>query len=264
MFVFLSKFLPVFFYPVGLVWLLLLGGLLARRRPRLLQVTALLALIILWIGGNDWVAESLTRSLEWRYLPPAELPEVEAIVVLGGGTDSYPPPRPWVEVNGAGDRVIHAARLYRQGKAPMLILSGGNIDWLSTRMQTPAEEMATLLDLMGVPPEAMVLQTRSRNTYEDALFSSELLRERGIERILLVTSAFHMPRSVALFRHTGLDVIPAPVDFSVTEASWRDLTSGDLRGRMLGFFPSAGNLSQTSNAIKEYLGILVYRLRGWV
>src|SRR5512139_2907908 len=109
MFVYLSKLLPILVYPLGLGCLLLLAGLLLYRRPRLQRAALILALLVLWAGGNRFVALALTRSLEWRYRPPTDLPQADVIVVLGGATSSQEPPRPLVEVNGAGDRVIYAA-----------------------------------------------------------------------------------------------------------------------------------------------------------
>src|SRR5512133_2902508 len=126
MLVFLSKLLPLFVYPVGLACLLLGLALAFYRLPRLRTGLIAAALLVLVIGGNRWVAAGLVRSLEWRYLPPRELPRAEAIVVLGGGTEPAQPPRSGTEVNGAGDRVLEAARLFKQGSAPHILLSGGN------------------------------------------------------------------------------------------------------------------------------------------
>ena len=83
--------------------------------------------------------------------------------------------------------------------------------------------------MMGVPAEAIWLQTESRNTYEDAVYSARLLKDKGVRRILLVTSAWHMPRSLGLFQAQGLEVVPLPVDFTVTDAGWQGLMRGDLR-----------------------------------
>jgi uncharacterized SAM-binding protein YcdF (DUF218 family) len=264
MFVYLSKLLPIFVYPLGLGCLLLLSGLLLYRRPRLQKAALILALLVLWAGGNRFMALGLARSLEWRYLPPPDLPKAEAIVVLGGGTNSQEPPRPIVEVNGAGDRVIYAAYLYRQGSAPYLLLSGGNIDWLGEHTGTPAEDMARLLELMDVPASAMWLQPDSRNTYEDAVFSKKILDEKGIHRIVLVTSALHMPRAVGLFEHQGLEVIPAPTDFNVTQKDWQNLLHAGFAARLISLLPGAGNLNMTSNALKEYFGLWIYHLQGWL
>jgi uncharacterized SAM-binding protein YcdF (DUF218 family) len=264
MFVFLSKFLPPLVYPLGLGIILIGLALFVRRRPRLQTGLLTGALIILLLASNRWVAISLARSLEWQYLPPGNLPTAEVIVVLGGGTESAQYPRSAVEVNAAGDRVLHAARLYRQGKAPAILVSGGNIVWLGGRSMTPAEEMSELLDLLGVPAGAIWEQPRSQNTQEDAEYSAALLKERGITRVLLVTSAMHMPRSVALFRHLGVDVIPAPADYTVTQAGLDNLYSLEPQAFLINLLPNASSLSLTTNVLKEYLGLFIYRLRGWL
>ena len=264
MFVFLSKFLPQFVYPLGLVSVLLVVALLVRSRPRLRTGLLIACLVVLWVGGNRWVAAWLTRSLEWRYLPPASFPQVDAIVVLGGGTDPAVFPRSTVEVNGAGDRVIYAARLYKQGVAPHLLLSGGYITWTEDRPSTPAQEMADLLKLMGVPDSALWLQNRSQNTYEDAFFSSQMLKEKGIQRVILVTSASHMPRAVPLFLAQGIDVIPAPTDYSLSREDFRPLTLDTLPGYLTNLVPDATSLRGTTTALKEYIGMAVYGLQGWL
>ena len=199
---FVNAFIIIFALPVlnaGLAMLLILAGLVLYRRKRLQRISLILAILLLWAFSNRWVAMALARSLEWRYRPPPDLPQADVIVVLGGATSSQEPPRPLVEVNGAGDRVIYAAYLYKQGVAPYLLLSGGNIDWLGEHTGTPAQDMARLLELMGVPASALWMQPDSRNTYEDAVYCKQILDEKGIHRIVLVTSRYHMPRSVAEF-----------------------------------------------------------------
>jgi len=264
MFVFLSKFLPQFVYPLGLVSLLLILALVLGKHTRLRNATLIACLALVWIAGNRWVSNLLIRSLEWRYQPQASYPHVDAIVVLGGGTDSAISPRTNVEVNGAGDRVVYAARLYKQGVAPHLLLSGGYITWIEDRSSTPAQEMADLLHLMDVPDSALWLQNRSQNTYEDALFSSQMLKEKGITRAILVTSAIHMPRAAALFRADGIDVIPAPTDYSITQADFRPLTWETLPGILINLVPDASSLRGTTNAMKEYIGMAVYGMQGWL
>jgi uncharacterized SAM-binding protein YcdF (DUF218 family) len=264
MFVFLSKFLPTFVYPLGLTFILIILALILRRRQRLQTAALVIALVILLAAGNRWSSFALARSLEWRYLPLDPVPTADAIVVLGGGTESMQYPRPAAEINSAGDRVLYAARLYKEGKAPYILLSGGNINWNDGRTMTPAQEMAEILTLMGVPEEALWLQPKSQNTHEDAVYSSELLREKGIRRVLLVTSAQHMPRSVALFTHQGIEVIPAPVDYTITEAGWQDLYNPDIETFLVNLVPNTGSISLTSGVIKEYIGMWIYHLRGWM
>jgi uncharacterized SAM-binding protein YcdF (DUF218 family) len=263
MFVILSKFLPLFVYPLGIACILLILSLVLRKQERLSVFLIAGSLIILWISSTSLVASNLARSLEWQYLPPDEIPNAEVVVVLGGGTDAKVYPRMDVEVNGAGDRVYYAARLYQQGKTAHILLSGGEITWLDSTASTPAGEMAAILEGLGIPKEALWLEDQSKNTHENAVFVKKILDEKGIHQIFLVTSAIHMPRSVGLFKKLGIDVIPLPVDYSVTQAEF-SFDQQDWLGKVLGFLPSSGNLSTTTNALKEYLGIFTYWLRGWL
>ncbi len=261
MFIFLTKFLPLFVYPLGLAFFLVLTALFIRRWLRWQRVCLILALVILWLGSNRWVAMSLSRSLEWRYLPLDPMPRAEAIVILGGGTDPLEYPRTNVEGNGAVDRILYGAQLYHQGLSDHILVSGGRVDWKGSG-STPANEMATLLEHLEVPEETIWLETNSRNTYENALYSRQILTEKGIDRILLITSALHMPRSVRLFESQGFEVIPAPTDYSVTFEDWDRIKEASLEIQILNLFPSADNLSSVTSALKEYLGILFYLLQG--
>ena len=262
MFIYLSKILPPLLYPLGLACLLIVAALIIRNNRWRMGVM-ILALGLLLLTSNRWVALGLARSLEWRFVPQGELPPADVIVVLGGGTLSAQYPRPTVEVGNAGDRLIYAALLYREGKADHLLLTGGRLDWVSAG-DSPAEDMAVLLEMLGVPRQAMWLESDSRNTYENAVNSRKILEERGIKRILLVTSAAHMPRSVALFEKQGFDVIPAPTDFTITQKGWADLKTSGIAGYLLSLLPSVDNLALTTHILKEYFGILIYRLNGWM
>jgi len=264
MFIFLSKFLPVLVYPIGLACILLIISLFMRERRRAETILVLTALVVLWVGGNRWVSMSLTRSLEWQYLPPTDAPNVDAIVVLGGSTDAAQYPRPLVDINSAGDRILYAANLFKQGKAPYILLSGGNIQWQGTRKSTPASEMAEIMGMLGVPQDVLWLQDKSQNTHEDAVLSAKMLEEKGAHRILLVTSAMHMPRSLALFKKQGLEVIPAPTDYRITETGWADLSGGSFESFVINFFPDVFEMGATVTALKEYFGIAVYKLMGWI
>ncbi len=254
---FLSKFVPLLIYPLGLAFLLLVGlawkgGLTRRQRAAILG-----ACILLWAGGNRWVSLYVARSLEWRYLPQGALPSAEVIVLLGGDTFPASPPQPIVQ---PGQRAFYAAELYRQGRAPRVLVSGGNIEWQAGGdPSTPAAQMEDVLVLLGVPPEAITLETESRNTAENARFSAAILRTWGVERIILVTSAIHMPRAKALFEAQGLTVVPAPTAFKVTRASWEAAFHGGWQSFFFNLVPNAGSLNLTTIALKEYFGLAVYR-----
>jgi len=264
MFIFLSKLLPLFVYPLGLACALLLLALISNKNQTRRRTFIISALMILWLSSTSGFSNLIARSLEWRYKPPEEIPSGEVIVLLGGGTEPKAYPRSGVEMNGAGDRVIYAAQLFKEGKAPLILLSGGEITWMNDGSTTPAEDMAEILISMDIPQDALIVEDRSRNTYENALYAKELLDERGISKILLVTSAMHMPRSVSLFEAQGFEVTPLPVDYSVVEDTSSEDQNDVLVTKILNIIPNASNLALTTNALKEYLGSFIYRLQGWL
>ncbi|WP_404788309.1 YdcF family protein [Altericista sp. CCNU0014] len=261
MFLFLSKLLPLFLYPMGLSCLLLVAAIAAFwKRPRMAAGLVGAALGVLLFSSNAWVAEVLVRGLESQYRPAATYPKVAAIVFLGGATRAPIAPRVWPEVLEAGDRVLYAARLYKEGYAPKLVLTGGRISWKDSTGNSEAEDIETLLKFIGIPQTAMLLERTSLNTHENAVNVKAILaRERLDGPILLVTSAIHMPRSMAIFKKERMEAIAAPTDYLFDESP---LTQG-LPDFVLKLLPDAEAIHQTTIALKEYVGMAVYRLRGW-
>ena len=143
-------------------------------------------------------------------------------------------------------------RLWRAGKAQTIIVSGGNGPW-GRPSANEASLAAELLQAYGVPPDSIIVEGNSRNTHENAINTAGVWRERHFRSGLLVTSATHMPRAIASFRKAGLDVAPWPAD----------LRGGDPPTSVFDFLPDANALEMTTTAIKEWLGLAVYRLRGW-
>jgi len=264
MFLFLSKLLPELVYPLGLVTLLLAASLLLRNRPRWRNGLTLAALLLLLVAGNRLVAMSAATSLEGRYPPLPEGVTGDVIVVLGGATRHQSPPRPMHEQNEAGDRVLYAATLYHAGVAPLLLLTGGNSPYTSPGGIPEAEAMAAQLVTMGVPREALLLESESRNTWENGVNSLPMLKANGLDEVILVTSAMHMPRSAAIFRRLGITFTPAPTDFLVTEADWDFYTDPLLERQIFNLLPNDDELLTTTRAMREWIGIAVYRLRGWL
>lgn len=263
MFLYLSKLLPLFFYPLGLACVLMVLALVTLwKRPRWAAAAITLALIVLLVGSNGWVSQRIVRSLEWQNIPPAELPNAEAIVVLGGTTKPALPPRPSVDLTEEADRILYAAQLYQQKKAPLVILTGGRIDWQG-RGPSESADMAAVITQFGVPLSAIIQEPAARNTYENAVNVRKILDERGILRVLLVTSAMHMPRSLLIFKRQGIAAIPAPTDFLVTTDELQQPQSSP-QAALLNLLPDAGKLHEFTRALKEYVGLVVYRLRGWL
>jgi uncharacterized SAM-binding protein YcdF (DUF218 family) len=123
--------------------------------------------------------------------------------------------------------------------------------------------MATILSQMGVPASAIIQDPDSFNTYENAVNVRKILEARGIRQVLLVTSAMHMPRSLLIFKHQGIAAIPAPTDFLVTENELQELQSSP-QATLLNMLPDSDRLHQLTRALKEYIGLVVYRFRGWL
>ena len=258
MFVLIGKLLTPLASPLGTSFVLWVAGALIywrwSRAWGLRCAVAGIALVLLC--SNFLVGEALLRSLEDDYpcREPAAYPRADAIVVLGGVTGPPIPPRTSVDVGAGFDRLLHGVRLLRADRAPLLVLSGGVISFMVGSEVTEALRLQELALEYGVAPEAMVLEERSRNTYENGLYTRELLQARGIERILLVTSALHMWRAAAVFRSQGLEVIPAPTDVRVVP---RPFTPARL-------LPDLSALEFSTAATKEYVGFLVYCLKGWI
>ncbi|HBB34905.1 MAG TPA: hypothetical protein DDZ80_32775 [Cyanobacteria bacterium UBA8803] len=263
MFLFLSKLLPLFLYPLGLACLLMVVALvMSWKHPRWVAVPVALALSVLLLTSNSWVANSIIQSLESQHIPKTQLPQADAIVILGGATRSAFPPRPTADLNEGGDRVLYGAQLYREGKAPLVIASGGRVEWRGGGA-SESSDMAQILEIIGVPPKAILQDPTSLNTYQNAVNVRQIMQERGIRRVLLVTSAMHMPRALRIFQRQGIDAIPAPTDFLVTQQELNEPNSS-VAATVLSILPDTQRLDATTRALKEYMGTLIYRLRGWL
>lgn len=253
--IFLSKLLPLFVYPVGLLACILLtaAALLLAGRLRAARILVIGAVLVLFAAGNGWTAYTLIHGLESDYpaKPLTSIPEADVIVVLGGGLGLPHPPRTHTHLGSGADRLLYALQLYRAGKAPRILLTGGNV-FPQPGLRSEAYYARELLGLWGVPGSAIVMETQSRNTIQNAEYSARILDDRGWSNVLLVTSATHMHRAVLAFRHAGVAVLPAPTDFLAVDAN---------RPAVLGWIPSAGALSGTTHALHEHIGRLWYRLR---
>lgn len=214
-----------------------------------------LGILVVWIPATPLVSTWLRGTLEARFPPRSvdQAPAADAIVTLGGALGAPRPPRVYPDLNGASDRVWHAARLYHADKAPYIIASGGTLPWKDQTFRE-APSMKTLLTSWGVPADSVLTESTSANTYQNAKNTAAILEERGFDRVLLVTSALHMRRALATFRSAGVSARPAATDYGAVHGSTT----------MLSFLPKAGALQGSTAAIREYVGYLVYDWRGWI
>jgi len=215
--VYLLKFFASWILPPGLfiILLIILTVHLAKTNTRA-AVCVGIGTLIFYLMCTGFVAEKLMGTLEKKYSPPERIEETGAdvIVLLGGGviTDVQ-------DVDGAGalcaspaNRLLTAVRLQKLLNIPIL-LSGGQGNG-----NTEAESIVSgrILKSLGVPEEKILLESKSLNTTQNAIFSAEIMREKKFRRPLLVTSAFHMRRAVLNFERQGFEVIPYPTDFTVS------------------------------------------------
>jgi uncharacterized SAM-binding protein YcdF (DUF218 family) len=249
-----TKVLSLLVYPLSLSLLLFALALLflGLRWTRGSFYTVLLASGWLYLCSTTFFANFLMGTLERGFVSRAMsvIAPADTIVLLGGAMrgDTHMGTLP--DLNQHADRLVHAVALYKAGKAPLILLSGGG----GEGARPEAQQMKDVLAVMGVPAKHVMLENDSRDTRGNAVNSARLLKAKGMQRILLVTSAYHMRRSVALFEAQGLEVVPAPTDFQQLVA----------KQVLPSWVPQVTNLHQTTNALHEIVGYWVYRWKGWL
>jgi uncharacterized SAM-binding protein YcdF (DUF218 family) len=256
MFYVLSKIGGFLIAPSNLLTaLVLLGILLAftrfARAGRLLALSGLLALLLFGLGpGGNW----LMVMLEERFPPPpAEAPAPDGIIVLGGGVeDRVSAARDQLQLNEAGDRIWALAELARRYPEARIVFSGGVGALIGGGDVPEAEIVGAAVAALSLEPGRVELESASRTTAQNARFTAALVRPAPGETWWLVTSAFHMPRAVGAFRAAGLPVAAYPVDYRTAgpEDAWRP------------FATLSDGLRRTDVAVREWVGLLAYRLTG--
>jgi uncharacterized SAM-binding protein YcdF (DUF218 family) len=255
MFFLASKLLGFFLVPSNiLVGLGLLGAILlltrfARAGRRLLVASVLLIVVV----GVLPVGVALTLPLENRFPhwdPANGAPSV--IVVLGGVINPYISiARSQVALTEAAERVTTAVALARRYPAARIVFTGGNAAVFESG-PSEANFVTRFWEDLGVSPDRIFLEKRSRNTAENAAFTKQLIAPKQGEHWLLITSAMHMPRAMGVFRKAGLPVEAYPVDYQTTGPGELFSISSSL----------LGGIRMTDDAVHEWLGLLAYWMTG--
>lgn len=242
----LAKTLGMLVMPAGILWILLLSAVLLLLRRR--QWLPAFGLFVIWglfgAAGNFYVGSALLAGLE-RQVPAVDVARVEpfdAVFVLGGGSEIDPADVPMLGM--AGDRIALAARLWHAGKARFLVASGASRDALGAPRDLGRETRALWMGL-GVPAEAiLVIDTPCWNTRDEIAAYRRLEDQRGFKRMALVSSAWHLPRALALAGRKGLAFTPVGAD-------WRGRRYAIQPQRLV---PQGEGLERTQFACWEYLG----------
>lgn len=239
--------------PLGLTVIGLIVGIILflRGKRKSGAIITILMTAWLWIWSTPVWADFIRGSLEHRfsYRSAAQYPHADAIVILAGGTrgeagKDLPP----LDLGDASDRELFGAELYHAGKAKTIIVSGG-VEPISGA-GIAALSMKRFLEIMGVPANAIRVGGESKNTIENAEEVKRMMVAAGGRTIFLVTSAAHMRRAMWLFERIKLKVIPAPTDFEVLHPPF-------TLSRLL---PTADALRASTAAVREYMGVWVYKI----
>jgi uncharacterized SAM-binding protein YcdF (DUF218 family) len=259
MFLYVTKILTALATPLAFgIFAMALAAVSLRRTARSWVFRILVtAIVLLVFCSSTFGSHLMLRSLEWPYESESirEAPVRQAIVVLGGYMRFENRTGRPIELGGAGDRLLCALELYRAGKAPVILLSGGNLSFTSSASRNiPESEMAgRILEEWGIPPAAILIEGQSRTTDENARLSQRMLAAKGVTSILLVTSASHMRRASLAFHRNGLAVFPFPAEFLGGDEETSDT--------LLSLLPDAKALYNSGLAIKEWIGIAVFPFR---
>lgn len=255
----LYKLLKYAVYPLS--WLVIAAGLLtvltlgplSARRLRWVRALAAWTFLVAYLMSTPLVAKVLIGLIEQQApsFDGSTLTRFDAIVVLGGGVVGKGTLRPSNELAAPSlERTLCGAELFARGIAPRLVFSGGDAA-IFGHSPVEAAEMKRLAMRLGVPEDAIRLEERSRTTYESAVHTTRLLGEASV---ILVTSASHMPRALALFQKQGVKVTPYPCGYLAKnrpEEAWA--------GNPFDLIPQVEALRISTLAITEMIGRLVYR-----
>lgn len=253
MFFFFSKVLTLFFFPLPLVILLgfIFTFLIQGWKNKLLLFTPI---GLLWFFSSFPVSQKLISDLEFEYPPvPLEaLPKADVIVVLGGMVNPlsyYEKP----ELLSSADRLTDAVVLWKNKKSEYILFTGGS-GILFQEDAIESKHAFQILTSLGIPKDRLLLESKSKNTYENALYVSEILKEKNWKKIILITSAFHIKRANLCFQKLGIETIVYPTDYRTLkkEINWDTL------------IPSVGALETSTIAIKEWIGIIAYTWSGYI
>ena len=247
--VYLLKFGAAWVLPPGIFFLALwfVAWRLYKKQEKRLAAMLAALVFVFYLLCTHLVSERLMGALEGTYQPP-ENPQGDCVIMLGGGAFPDTP-----DVSGVGtlcsapaNRLLTAVRLQRKLDVP-IILSGGQVYTDSGPEAVIAKRI--LMDL-GVPEDKIIVEGKSVNTTQNAKFSTELMKERGLTKPILVTSAFHMRRSVLNFAKNGVEVVAYPADYRVNPR--HDFHYNKLK-------PSIGALDDNVTVMQEVLRALVTR-----
>ena len=250
-----SKLFTIIIFPIPLIILIGIYYSFFKIQGFKNKFYTLQIVFLLWFFSSFFFAQFLVLRLEEKF-PPIDiesLPEQDVGILLGGMINPLPFYKNRVELLSSADRLTETFILYRKKKIKKILFTGGSGVLFATDTSEASFAKKYFLDL-GVKEEDIIIEDKSRNTIENARFTKQILDEKKFKKILLITSAFHMPRSSQIFKKQEIEFTAFPVDY-------RAIGQG-LNWEV--FIPSVGALETVTISIKEWVGILVYEYAGFL
>ncbi|MFN5337714.1 MAG: YdcF family protein [Bacteroidota bacterium] len=256
MFFYLSQFLSFLAMPLTLVILALLAAFYFTPKSTGKKILGA-GIVLLLLFSNPFLSNLALLTWEPPYKSFEEIPPSEIGIVLTGVTNLNKTAPDRTFFGRGADRITHALQLYRMGKIQKILITGGQ-GLNPTNSYSEAELLKRFLIMTGMPEADILIEEKSLNTRENALFTKEFLEKEKIatqQEFILITSAFHIPRAKACFDQVGLKTIPFPVDYYSHDPKY-DIPSL--------IYPSLGSLETWQILIKEFLGLLMYQIVGYI
>lgn len=253
MFFILSKVLDFLLMPLVWVFLVLLYAVFCKK-PAKKRKAIYTGLLMLFFFSNSFIANKAFQAWEGEPLSLSSLKDYHTAIVLTGVAENRKGHTDRVFFGRGADRVLHTVQLYKLGKVEKILISGGS-GALSGKRIAEADQLRLVFRYCGILDSDIILENQSRNTKESSRYTKSLIDSLGIPgEFLLVTSAFHMPRSMGCFEKAGIKVDAYPVDFY----------SNDRESNLETFIvPSVGALEKWTILIHEIIGYWVYKLMGY-
>ena len=254
MFFTLSKLLTVFLMPFTWLFFCLVMALFQKSHPKK-QKYLWAGITIMLVFGNFWLAATVMKYWEQKPIILAPRQHYDVAIVLGGGiVDEAMKPANRVHFDATADRLLQAEQLYKSKKISKILISAGP---LYKKHEGEAALAKKYLVETGIPEQDILVEKRSRNTHENALYSKKILEENGLStaKLLLISSSYHLMRAQLCFQKEGLQTTPFPCDMQSTYSSF---LSTDL------IIPDEAAFGIWYDLLKEWFGLLMYKIMGYI
>ena len=247
MFFILSKILSFTIKPTFWILLLIISSIILKnKRKKLIYIS----FIAFWFFGNEYISDIFCKIWEDKAISISQLKANYHYGIVLGGFSAYDNKKERIEFNDCGDRLSYAILLYKKGVIKKILISGGNGNLINEGYLEANWSKRFLLEI-GIPQDDILIENKSRNTYENAKYSYELLKHNN-KNLLLITSAWHMKRANFCFNKFNMNCDKFPTDYI------RKKKKIDLSYMLL---PNASSYKKWEILIKEWIGLVIYKIR---